>query len=73
MTITELEKRLLALEGAVRDLQEQVAQGTTATRPWTREHAGRFANDPLFEEMVRLGKAYRDSLKPGRRRQKQKK
>jgi hypothetical protein len=31
-------------------------------RPWWREDAGRFANDPEFEEIVRPGREYRRSL-----------
>ncbi|HWE35978.1 MAG TPA: hypothetical protein VG406_05340 [Isosphaeraceae bacterium] len=32
---------------------------------WWIEGAGRFADDPAFEEMVRLGGEYRESLRRG--------
>jgi hypothetical protein len=34
------------------------------------QDAGRFANDPIFDEMVRLGREYRESLRPGRGKKK---
>jgi hypothetical protein len=33
--------------------------------PWYIKHAGHFANDPAFDEIVRLGREYRQSLHPG--------
>lgn len=73
MTIAQLEKRLAALEQTVAALRAKVDHPVAPRGAWSRENAGRFANDPLFEEMVRLGKEYRDSLKPGRRKRKSKK
>ena len=35
-----------------------------ATRKWYRSDAGRFARDPVFEEIVKLGRAYRKSQRP---------
>ena len=33
--------------------------------PWSANPKhGRFANDPVFEEIVRLGRKYRESLRP---------
>ncbi len=70
MTVAQLENRLTALEKKVEQLQVQLAKSNNTIRPWSREYAGGFANDPLFDEMVRLGKEYRDSLKPSRRKRK---
>lgn len=64
MTRAEMERRLIEVEAAV----ERLANQRTApdpTRPWWREDAGRFADDPVFEEIVRLGREYRESLRPG--------
>jgi hypothetical protein len=76
MTIKELEVRLEALETAVRDLQKRVNGTSTGPNPvawWTPEGgAGRFANDPGFEEMCRLGREYRESLHPDRKKRKRK-
>lgn len=75
MTLKELESRLVSLEAAVKELQQQLQTRNGVTPPsdaaapqqrhWWRDDAGRFADDPVFEEMVRLGQAYRDSLRPG--------
>jgi hypothetical protein len=67
MTKAQLEQRLLALEKAVEQLKAQVLRSANPARPWWLEDAGRFANDPVFEEIVRLGAEYRKSLRPGNR------
>ena len=76
MTIAQLEKRLAALEKAVTDLQN----GRTSKlpepgqqKPWWHTEAGRFANDPVFDEIVRLGREYRESLRPGYKKKGKKK
>lgn len=80
MTVAELEQRLLALEKAVEEMrarfpaapngQGQPGGVTPQTqRHWWRDDAGAFAKDPGFEEMVRLGREYRESLRPGRLKQ----
>jgi hypothetical protein len=66
MTFKELETRLAALEKAVAELQIQAANQGNHKEPWWRTQAGRFADDPGFEEMARLGREYRESLHPGR-------
>lgn len=68
MTLAELEKRIAALELQVRELREGAEKPNKADPKWVLAHAGRFANDPGFEEVARLGRAYRDSLKPGRKK-----
>jgi hypothetical protein len=81
MTFKELESRLLTLEAAVKELQQQV-QGRNGAAPpsdvnasqqrhWWRDDAGRFADDPVFDEMVRLGRAYWESQRPSRQQKKQ--
>ncbi len=78
MTLQELEARVVALEQAVADLQARAAgpngqQQPAGTDPatqrhWWRDDAGAFADDPGFEEMVRLGREYRESLHPDRQK-----
>ncbi len=78
MTVADLERRLLALEKVVEDMRARLPEPqngppapatTPATqRHWWRDDAGAFADDPGFEEMVRLGRAYRESLRPGGRK-----
>jgi len=65
MTIAQLEKRLQTLEKVVEDLQGKLANGSHE-RHWWHEDAGRFANDPVFDEIVGLGRKYRESLHPDR-------
>jgi len=67
MTIKELEVRVAALEREVADLREQRnGQPSLELNPvhWWRTQAGVFANDPVFDEIVRLGKEYRDLQHP---------
>lgn len=64
MTVAELTKRVAALEREVTQLKKQIEAQSKDKRPWWERCAGRFANDPGFEEMVRLGREYRESLQP---------
>lgn len=73
---------LAILEAAIRHIKERLAsedrtsegsipesaEPDTADRaePWYIEGAGRFADDPVFDEIMRLGREYRQSLHPGR-------
>ncbi len=62
MSRASLEKRVTALETQLAVLQKKV--GTTDTRPWWRQIFGQFANDPAFTEAMRIGREYRESLRP---------
>lgn len=65
MTQAEIEERILALEAELLALKAQRPEKPNKADPkWVLAHAGRFANDPGFDEVVRLGRAYRDSLRP---------
>jgi hypothetical protein len=74
MTLAQLEKRVAALEQTVKQIQSQLppTPQTPVTpqtqRHWWRDDAGRFADDPGFDEIVRLGREYRESLHPDRRK-----
>jgi hypothetical protein len=70
MTLKELETRLAALEKAVAELQTNAVTQGNHSEPWWRTQAGRFAADPGFEELARLGRDYRESLHPGRGKKK---
>ncbi len=65
MTVAQLEKRVQVLEKTVEELREMLGAGAQQ-RYWWQEDAGRFANDPVFDEIVRLGREYRESLRPRR-------
>ncbi len=64
LTLTQVENRVKALERAVRRLSRSTPTRRLIERKWYRTGAGRFASDPEFEEIVRLGRAYRKSLRP---------
>jgi hypothetical protein len=53
-----MEKRVKALEQAVQGLARPIS---AKSRKWYRTHAGRFAADPVFDEIVKQGRAYRKS------------
>ena len=56
MTVSQIEKRLTALES-------EVARLKSTPKPknlWWNQIAGVFANDPLFEQAIRHGRAARD-------------
>jgi hypothetical protein len=72
MTLAQIEQRLTMLEKAVEDLRTEVKRLPAPGERWWRNHAGRFKDDPVFEEIVRLGREYRESLRPGRPRRSRK-
>jgi hypothetical protein len=57
-TLDLLAQRLTAVESAVSELQRRLA-----TRPpapdWVEQISGAFKDDPAFEEVVALGRAFR--------------
>ena len=63
MTLTQIERRVKVLEQTVGELTKfKPAPGNR----WYRTHAGRFANDPVFDEIVKLGRTYRRSQSAAR-------
>jgi len=63
----ELDQRLRRLEQTVAELTHNAAEhsGRSKKDPkWYVNGAGRFAGNTAFEEIVRLGRAYRESLRP---------
>jgi hypothetical protein len=64
MASSDLEKRVAALEAEVAALKAETTKSATNQRPWWKEIAGTFADDPAFEEAMRLGREWRDSFKP---------
>jgi hypothetical protein len=68
MTVAELTKRVETLEREVNGLKKRF--NGDAREPWWKALRGRWANDPVFDEVVELGRKYRDSLRPDRKRKK---
>ena len=60
MTQTELEERLLAVETALQEMQRRLATLLPAPH-WLDEISGSFKDEPAFEEVIALGRAFRES------------
>ncbi len=67
MTLSQLTKRIEKLEKAVDELQES---RVPRSGKWWVEQSGQFAGDPVYAEIVRLGRQYRKSLRPKTRKSK---
>jgi hypothetical protein len=64
VTLAELTKRVTELEAEVKRLGEATQRPQAMKpNPWI-ETAGMFGDDPAWEEINRLGRAYRESLRP---------
>ena len=65
MGSTALEKRVAVLERELAKLKGKLEAGGAAA-PWWERIAGTFANDPVYETAMKLGREYRQSLKPAK-------
>ena len=61
MTLEQLEKRVERLEKL---MSEQPLSAPRRNAKWWLDNAGVFANDPGYDQIVRFGRKYRQSLKP---------
>ncbi|MGJ3245049.1 MAG: hypothetical protein ACFE0I_03120 [Elainellaceae cyanobacterium] len=59
----QLEERVAYLEAEVARLKNKVENGVSA-RPWWEQIVGTFADNAAYDEAMRLGREYRDSLRP---------
>ena len=64
MAAVKIEERLAALEAEVARLKAKVEGGGRTSQDWLDTIWGAFANDPVYEEAMRLGREYRESLRP---------
>jgi hypothetical protein len=63
--MSSLDERVATLEREVASLQRRVRAGEcSAESPWWERIFGSFADDPDFDEATRLGREYRESLRP---------
>jgi len=62
-TATQLDRRVTVLELELRKMRSELKVVRQASQePWWRRLAGKFKNDPLFDQTIKAGKAYRRSL-----------
>lgn len=59
-----LEERVAALEAELALLKKERTKEAQPKRPWWEEIRGTFKNDPAYEEAMRLGREFRESLRP---------
>ena len=64
MTLKELETRVEELAKELKELRNQIQNGDKEKTPWWIRRGRTFANDPVYDEIVRLGREYRESLRP---------
>jgi hypothetical protein len=62
----KIETRLAMLEAEVERLRARLEAGSTAVTPWWDRIAGTFADDLAHEQAMKMGRMYRDSLRPGK-------
>jgi hypothetical protein len=60
----EIEMRVTELEAKVQRLEQQLVTQASHKTPWWEHVVGAFADDPDFLEAMRLGREYRESLRP---------
>ena len=64
MSLEALEERMTALEMEVKQLKQQFNPDAADKTPWWEKIRGQFKDDPVYEEAMRLGREYRESLRP---------
>jgi hypothetical protein len=64
MAVPQIEQRVAVLEVEVARLKEQLEKAVPSRGDWLNDIYGAFADDPHFEEAMRLGREYRESLRP---------
>jgi len=66
-----LEKRVAALEEQIAEMRRR-GPASSNSREWLDDLYGKFAGDEVFDRAMKLGAKYRNSLRPGRRKNKTK-
>jgi hypothetical protein len=71
--IEKLEQRLATVEAELAQLKRRLGKEPASEHAWLDKIYGSFANDPEYEEAMRLGRKYRESLRPKPRKKKKRK
>lgn len=61
---TDFSRRISELEAEVSRLRQERATLSEKKMPWWEEIRGTFKDDPAYEEAMRYGREYRESLRP---------
>ena len=61
-TDVQIEQRLTAVEDAVRELRQQLADRPAAN--WVEQITGSFKDEPAFAELLEYGRAIRSADRP---------
>ena len=65
MSTQTIEDRLTAVETRLEQIdQAKELDKSDESIPWWKRIVGAFADDPEFDEAMRLGREYRESLRP---------
>ena len=64
MASGSLEDRVTALENEMARLKARLEPSKDRSSDWIDKIYGSFANDPIYEQAMRLGREYRESLRP---------
>jgi hypothetical protein len=64
MTTPTLEERLTVVEEEIKRLKQERHRETTTKIPAWKKIVGAYRDDPEFDEAERLGREYRESLRP---------
>jgi hypothetical protein len=63
--MASVEERLRVVEKELAELKQQLAKDKAQTTlPWWEQIFGTFANSEAYEDAMRLGREYRESLRP---------
>jgi hypothetical protein len=66
MASETLEARLSVLEREMAQIKRLLRTKSGPAEPWWERIAGVFEDDPVFEQAMKLGRQYRESLRPRR-------
>lgn len=64
MAVPGIEHRVAALESEVARLKRQLEKVVPSQEDWLDAFSGVFDNDAVYEEAMKLGREYRESLRP---------
>jgi hypothetical protein len=64
MAKSSVEARFAAIEAEIAQLKKQVASNDKAQSNWLTETFGVYADFPEYDQVIKYGRQYRESLRP---------